>query len=279
MVSEGLRAFLEVIRQAHPAIPIVVASPILRPDAEDVPNKLGATLVDIRRAIESVTTERMEAGDVALSLVPGAGIINAGHLADGIHPGDEGHKRIAAAMTRALTVAMDAAAARSAEAEVAEAVAVAEAEVVEAVVAEAEAAEVAEAEALEQAVEAQADIPKRVPAAGRGAPKQGRNGLAVDAKDTRPVRRMTRKSPPKSAAKSATKSAAGSAANGAANGVAARGPAGNGSRSAAAVAAAAKKAAEAAAEPDPERDGSELDHVDEPRGSGRPALAYAAYGN
>jgi lysophospholipase L1-like esterase len=107
MVREGLHAFLDVIRQAHPATPVVVASPVLRPDAEDMPNKLGATLADIRQAIEAVTRERIVAGDNSLSLVAGVGIIDASHLADGIHPGDEGHKRIAAAMTRALTTAMN----------------------------------------------------------------------------------------------------------------------------------------------------------------------------
>jgi hypothetical protein len=90
----------------HPTTPIVVVSPILRPDAEDASNKLGATLADIRHAIESVTRERIVAGDATLSLVAGAGVISAEHLADGIHPGDEGHKRIAAAVAKALTTAM-----------------------------------------------------------------------------------------------------------------------------------------------------------------------------
>ena len=102
MVAEGFRAFLDVVRQGHPTTPIVVVSPVLRPDAEDVPNKLGATLSDIRHAIESVTRDRIVAGDDTLSLVAGEGIIDADHLADGIHPGDEGHKRIAATMAKAL---------------------------------------------------------------------------------------------------------------------------------------------------------------------------------
>jgi lysophospholipase L1-like esterase len=106
MVEEGLRAFLDVLRMDHPTTPIVVVSPVLRLDAEDTPNKLGATLADIRHAIESVTRERIVAGDATLSLVAGAGVINADHLADGIHPGDEGHKRIAAAVGKALTTAM-----------------------------------------------------------------------------------------------------------------------------------------------------------------------------
>ncbi len=106
MIEEGLRAFLDVVRLDHPTTPIVVVSPVLRPDAEDTTNKLGASLADIRHAIESVTRERIVAGDATLSLVAGAGVINAEHLADGIHPGDEGHKRIAAALGKALTTAI-----------------------------------------------------------------------------------------------------------------------------------------------------------------------------
>ena len=106
MVSEGFQGFLDIVRQGHPNMPVVVISPALRPDAEEVPNQLGATLADIRNAIESVTLDRIVAGDRALSLVPGAGIIDASHLADGIHPGDEGHKRIAAAVAKSLNAAM-----------------------------------------------------------------------------------------------------------------------------------------------------------------------------
>ena len=107
MVGEGFKSFLDVVRQGHPNTPIVVISPVLRPDAEDVPNKLGATLADIRNAIESVTRDRVIAGDDSLSLVAGETIIEAGHLADGIHPGDEGHKRIAVTAAKALTAAMN----------------------------------------------------------------------------------------------------------------------------------------------------------------------------
>ncbi len=106
MIEEGLRAFLDVVRQGHPTTPVVVISPLLRPDAEDTPNKLGASLADIRHAIESVTRERIVAGDTTLSLIAGAGVIGPEHLADGIHPGDEGHKRIAAAVGKSLTAAM-----------------------------------------------------------------------------------------------------------------------------------------------------------------------------
>jgi lysophospholipase L1-like esterase len=106
MVSEGLQAFLDIVRQGHPTTPIVVISPIMRPDAEDAPNRLGATMADIRHVMETITRERILGGDTTLSLVAGESIITGAHLADGIHPGDEGHKRIASAVAKALTSAM-----------------------------------------------------------------------------------------------------------------------------------------------------------------------------
>jgi lysophospholipase L1-like esterase len=111
MVAEGFRAFLDVVRQGHPATPVVVITPLRHPNADDVPNKLGASLADIRHAMESVARERVISGDATLSLVAGEDIIGEEHLVDGIHPGDEGHKRIAAAVGRALTAAMKATAA------------------------------------------------------------------------------------------------------------------------------------------------------------------------
>jgi lysophospholipase L1-like esterase len=106
MVAEGFRGFLDVIREGHPLTPIVVVSPFVRPDAEKEPNRLGATLANIRNAIESVTRDRMASGDLTLSLVAGKSTISDEHLGDGIHPGDEGHKRIAATVSKALTAAI-----------------------------------------------------------------------------------------------------------------------------------------------------------------------------
>ena len=106
MVAANLHGFLDVIRLGHPTTPLVVMSPVRRPDAEQVPNKLGTSLADIRHTIESVTRSRIMSGDTALSLVAGEGIVGDEHLPDGIHPGDEGHKRIAWAVTRAIAATM-----------------------------------------------------------------------------------------------------------------------------------------------------------------------------
>ncbi len=58
-MAANLSAFLDLIRSGHPETPVVVASPVLRPDAEATPNRLGATLSDLRQAMEEVVTDRM----------------------------------------------------------------------------------------------------------------------------------------------------------------------------------------------------------------------------
>lgn len=105
MIEVGLDAFLHVVRQGHPETPIIVMSPVVWPEGDHSPNRLGATLDDIRRAIESVTRWRMREGDVNLALLSGRDVIDEWYLTDGIYPGDEGHKRIAAAVGKYLFAA------------------------------------------------------------------------------------------------------------------------------------------------------------------------------
>jgi lysophospholipase L1-like esterase len=106
---EGTRAFLDIVRQGHPDTPIVVASPVLRPDAETTPNRLGASLADLRRAMEDAVLARVDAGDGNLVLVPGAEVITAAQLPDGIHPDDAGHARLAEVFGSAVATAARAA--------------------------------------------------------------------------------------------------------------------------------------------------------------------------
>jgi lysophospholipase L1-like esterase len=105
----NLAAFLDILRQGHPETPIVVGSPVVRPDAEETPNRLGATLVDLRAAIEEVVEARQAAGDARLTLVRGGPLLTADQLPDGIHPGDEGHAALAAAFGGAVATAVGAA--------------------------------------------------------------------------------------------------------------------------------------------------------------------------
>jgi lysophospholipase L1-like esterase len=106
----GLAAFLAIVRQRHPALPIVAVSPVLRADAESTCNRLGATLADLRSAFEAVVSERVRDGDSRLSLVPGLPLLPAERFSDGVHPDDEGHARLAAALGPLIRAACDRAA-------------------------------------------------------------------------------------------------------------------------------------------------------------------------
>ncbi len=110
MFAEGTAAFLEIVRQGHPRTPVVVASPVLRPDAEATPNRLGATLADLRRAMEDVVEARVAAGDDRLALVRGGDVLGPAELGDGIHPNDIGHARLAEVLGSAVHGALRAAA-------------------------------------------------------------------------------------------------------------------------------------------------------------------------
>ncbi|TML76633.1 MAG: GDSL family lipase [Actinobacteria bacterium] len=91
-------AFLNVVRQGHPQTPILVASPIIRPDGEETANKLGATLGDLRAAMEDAVRARIDAGDTALQLIEGLPLVAPEQLGDGIHPNDDGHIALARAL-------------------------------------------------------------------------------------------------------------------------------------------------------------------------------------
>ena len=105
---ETVAAFLDIVRQEHPATPLLVVSPVVRPDAEATPNRLGATLADLRAAMEDVVRQRSAAGDGRLDLLSGLDLIGAEHLGDGIHPNDDGHRRMADAVGAAARAMLSA---------------------------------------------------------------------------------------------------------------------------------------------------------------------------
>ncbi|MFJ5550722.1 GDSL-type esterase/lipase family protein [Streptomyces sp. NPDC093225] len=102
LLYETTRAFLELVRQGHPQTPLLLVSPVLRPGAEAVPNKLGATLAELRAAMERAVRERILAGDRRLAVLPGLPLLRPEHLADGLHPNDAGHAALGAAVARSL---------------------------------------------------------------------------------------------------------------------------------------------------------------------------------
>lgn len=101
LVHEQMRVFLSMIRRANPAVPVIVLSPLLRPAAENVENRLGATLADIREAIED-SVDSLMTGDPAIRLIRGTGVVPEDELVDGVHPGSVGHERIAQAIEKEL---------------------------------------------------------------------------------------------------------------------------------------------------------------------------------
>ncbi|WP_166875308.1 SGNH/GDSL hydrolase family protein [Salinibacterium sp. ZJ450] len=104
-LAELMRLFLRTVRGGHPDTPILVLSPVIRPAAEQARNRSGATLSDLRRAIEdAVLSFRDEQADARLHLLSGADLITAEQLdPDGIHPNDAGHAAMGAAAAGALT--------------------------------------------------------------------------------------------------------------------------------------------------------------------------------
>lgn len=105
MIAAGFDAFLTIVRQGHPTTPLIVVSPIRRPDAETTPNRLGATLSSLRATIEDVVATRIP-DDPNLVLVRGERLVDDAQLPDRIHPDDDGHAAIADAVGDAIRTAL-----------------------------------------------------------------------------------------------------------------------------------------------------------------------------
>ncbi|WP_329466277.1 GDSL-type esterase/lipase family protein [Streptomyces sp. NBC_01431] len=102
LLYETTLAFVRLIRLGHPDVPVLLLSPVLRPEAEASANQLGATLAELRTAMEEAGRDLIGCGDDRLHVLPGRDLLGPDDLADGLHPNDSGHARIAAAVTAAL---------------------------------------------------------------------------------------------------------------------------------------------------------------------------------
>jgi lysophospholipase L1-like esterase len=95
--------YLRALRRSLPETPVLVVSPILRPAAEDTPNAVNATLAELRGGVELAVEDLLESDPrQPLALLPGAGLVDAEQLVDGIHPGDSGHAAMAASIAELL---------------------------------------------------------------------------------------------------------------------------------------------------------------------------------
>ncbi|MFG2719979.1 GDSL-type esterase/lipase family protein [Streptomyces sp. NPDC048416] len=102
LMHETTLAFVRLLRRGHRETPLLLVSPLLHPEAERTPNALGATLAELRTAMEDAALELVSEGDGHLHLLPGRDLLTPDHLADGLHPTDEGHAVLGAAVARAL---------------------------------------------------------------------------------------------------------------------------------------------------------------------------------
>lgn len=90
--------FVQVIREKHPDIPIVVQSPIYAEERETSPNKVGLTLPKMRVFIREAVEAMRSLGDSSLFYLDGLDVFGseyADRLPDKLHPDAEGYKIMA----------------------------------------------------------------------------------------------------------------------------------------------------------------------------------------
>ena len=102
LFAETVASFFEIVRTGHPTTPILCISPTLRPDAEDKPNARDLPFYRLRDLFEAAVGSRIKNGDTNIHLLPGRELIDAADLVDEVHPNDEGHGKIAAAVVTSL---------------------------------------------------------------------------------------------------------------------------------------------------------------------------------
>ncbi|MFI0938743.1 GDSL-type esterase/lipase family protein [Streptomyces sp. NPDC021020] len=98
--------FVETVRDGHPDLPLAVVTPLASPTRENVPNKVGLTLRQVREGTVAAVRVLEGLGDRNLHIVDGLSVLpvdEAGeHLADGLHPTAEGEHVLAARIGPAL---------------------------------------------------------------------------------------------------------------------------------------------------------------------------------
>ena len=94
----ALHGFLDTVRDRHPHVPVVVATPIIWPQFEDAESAAGAiTMRQVRQLVPEIVAARVAAGDTQLHLVDGLALFgndDVADLPDGLHPNAAGYRRI-----------------------------------------------------------------------------------------------------------------------------------------------------------------------------------------
>ena len=89
---------MELARETHPDIPIVLCSSIISPPREDMKNAVGFTLKEMREEVRAAHESLVACGDSNLFYVDGKKLMGEDevrYMPDGVHPDAEGCRKLA----------------------------------------------------------------------------------------------------------------------------------------------------------------------------------------
>ena len=94
-LGSSVLAFIDIIRETNPEVPMIVMSPYHMGEKETTPNLVGLTVQDIRIEIQKAVEVVQNAGDEYISYITGLNILGPeckDLLPDGLHANAEGYK-------------------------------------------------------------------------------------------------------------------------------------------------------------------------------------------
>lgn len=105
-----IAAFLGIVRDGHPDVPIVVITPLWSQTRDQHANTAGMTLADVRGVVAATVSQLANLGDKDLHLVSGPDVLgpaDADLLSDGLHPNRRGYAILAERLTPLLSACAD----------------------------------------------------------------------------------------------------------------------------------------------------------------------------